>query len=45
MSLLIESEELRRSMGEKGRETVVLHFSVEANKYLYLKYFNDALNN
>jgi glycosyltransferase involved in cell wall biosynthesis len=44
LSLLIESEELRKSMGEKGRETVVAKYSIEANKHIYLQYFNEAFN-
>lgn len=41
LSLLIDSDVLRKKMGRNGRETVVLGFSVEANKNLYLKYFTE----
>jgi len=39
LSQLIESAPLRTSMGEKGRQTVLFKYSVEANKHLYLQYF------
>lgn len=44
LSALIESEELRRKIGEKAREFIVNHFSVEANKERYLGYFNEVLS-
>jgi glycosyltransferase involved in cell wall biosynthesis len=44
LSSLIESPALRASMGQKGRETVVKQFSVEANKELYLRFFKKAVN-
>jgi glycosyltransferase involved in cell wall biosynthesis len=40
LSMLIDSKELRQKLGQEGRKTVVSSFSVEANKNLYLKYFN-----
>jgi len=40
LSILIDSKELRETIGREGRNTVVSKFSVEANKNLYLKYFN-----
>lgn len=42
LSRLIESAQLRKEMGEKGRETVLTTYSVEANKALYLKYFSEV---
>ena len=39
---LIENKDLREEVGEKGRETVIKEYSVEANKNTYLKIFNDA---
>lgn len=36
LSLLIESKDLRLSIGKAGRETVVKKYSVEANKQRYL---------
>jgi glycosyltransferase involved in cell wall biosynthesis len=42
LSRLIESVTLRKKMGEKGRQTVVNDFSVEANKHLYLQYFKQV---
>lgn len=41
---LIENEALRKSLGEKGRNTVVDDYSVESNKHLYLEYFNELIN-
>ena len=39
LSQLIESEELRKKLGEAGRKTVEEQFSVEANKEKYLGLF------
>lgn len=39
LSLLIDSAQLRKEIGEKGRITVEQFYSVEANKQLYLDYF------
>jgi glycosyltransferase involved in cell wall biosynthesis len=39
LSLLIESPELRMNLGNAGRETVVKHYSVNANKQKYLDLF------
>lgn len=41
LSLLIESAELRKKLGENGRKTVEEKYSVKANRHLYLKYFNE----
>jgi glycosyltransferase involved in cell wall biosynthesis len=43
LSILIESFELRKKMGEEGRKTVVGKYSVKANQQLYLKYFSDLI--
>lgn len=43
LSLLIESSELRQSIGSKGRETVLQHYSVEANKEKYLTVLNSLI--
>ncbi len=43
LSKLIESTTLRSEMGKVGRQTVIDKYSVEANKELYLKYFNEVL--
>ena len=42
LSRLIDSAELRKTMGEKGRKTVVEGYSVEVNKALYLRYFKEV---
>jgi glycosyltransferase involved in cell wall biosynthesis len=44
ISLLIENEELRKSMGEEGRKTVEKNYSVHAWKEKYLHYFDQLLN-
>ena len=41
LSKLIDSFELRQSIGKAGRNTVVNHFSIEANKALYVRYFDE----
>ncbi len=43
LSMLIESEELRRSIGLEGRKTVIEKYSVDSQKNKYLEYFNDLL--
>lgn len=43
LSQLVENADLRNKMGQAGRQTVVEKYSVEANKHLYLKYFNEVL--
>ena len=43
LSMLIDSAELRKKMGRKGRQTVVDKFSVIANRDLYLKHFSSLL--
>ena len=40
LSRLIESPELRSSIGLQGRKSVVEKYSVEANKSHYLQLFN-----
>ncbi len=42
LSSLIDSIDLRKNIGEKGRETVVNHYSVDAIKPLYLQYFEEV---
>ena len=44
ISQLIESKELRSSIGIKGRETVLKEYSIEANKNQYLDLFNSVLS-
>jgi len=41
LSLLIESPQLRKSIGGKGHDTVLAFYSVNANKDFYLKYFKE----
>lgn len=43
LSLLIESSELRKRIGDRGRETVTQHYSVEANKEKYLAVLNSLI--
>ena len=43
LSLLIESESLRKTIGAAGRKTVQERYSVESLKYKYLEYFNEVL--
>ena len=38
---LIQSNELRKSLGEKGQKTIEAHYSVEANKHKYLNLFTN----
>lgn len=44
ISTLVENAGLRRSMGEKGRQTVVEEYSVHANKGKYLEYLNHLID-
>jgi len=44
LSLLIDSPEIRKKVGLEGRKVVEKHFSIEANKNLYLNYFNELMN-
>ncbi len=44
LSQLIDSFELRKKMGMKGRATVVEKYSYESQKNNYLKAFNELLN-
>jgi glycosyltransferase involved in cell wall biosynthesis len=41
---LILNPELRRKMGEKGRQTVIEKYSIHANKDKYLALFNELCN-
>jgi glycosyltransferase involved in cell wall biosynthesis len=43
LKLLIEGPEMALQMGEAARRTVVERFSVEANRQLYLDYFNKVI--
>lgn len=43
LSLLIESPELRKKIGDKGRETVVQNYSVNAHKLKYLEVLNSLI--
>lgn len=45
LSQLIESAQLRQTIGIKGRQTVLTRFSAEANKQLYLNYFKQVAEN
>lgn len=44
LSLLIESPELRKKLGDAGRKTVVENYSVEANKDKYIQVFEKILS-
>ena len=41
LTLLIQSKELRKTMGQAGRETVLSNYSVEANKKKWLDVFQN----
>ncbi len=43
LSLLIESESLRKKLGANGRKTVVEKYSVESQKNNYLEFFNELI--
>ncbi len=43
ISNLIESVDLRRKIGKLGRESVLTHYSVEANKKSYITSFNQLI--
>lgn len=43
LSLLIENPDLREKLGKAGRKTIVEQYSVEANKNVYLKIFEDVI--
>jgi len=43
LSMLIESPEMRKKIGEKGRETVVERYSVRSQRGTYLKLFNGLI--
>ncbi len=40
ISMLIEDQDLRKTLGENGRKTVIEKYSVDANKNKYLEVFN-----
>lgn len=44
LTQLIENEDLRNRIGKVGRETVLQHYSVEANKEKYLTVFKEVLS-
>jgi len=41
---LVDSDELRKSIGQAARKKVIENYSVESQKNNYLKYFNEVLN-
>jgi len=43
LSMLIESEDLRRRIGMEGRKTVIEKYSVDSQKNRYLEFFNEIL--
>ena len=43
ISELVENAELRKTIGEKARKTVIEKYSVEANKNLYLQSFKNLI--
>jgi len=43
ISKLVESEELRKQLGQKARQTVLEKYSIESEKKNYLKYFNELV--
>jgi len=45
ISLLIESESLRKEIGNAGKLTVESKFSIHVNQSLYLKLFDTLLQN
>jgi len=44
LSLLIESEELRKNLGIKARKTVIERYSIESQKEVYIKHFQQLTN-
>ena len=44
ISMMIESDNLRKKLADAGRKTVEEKYSVVANRHLYLEYFNQVLN-
>lgn len=43
ISKLVESEQLRKELGQKARQTVLEKYSIESEKKNYLKYFNELV--
>lgn len=43
LSILIDNKALREEMGQKGRQTVVEHYSVLSERANYVTYFNELL--
>jgi glycosyltransferase involved in cell wall biosynthesis len=43
ISLLIDSEDLRKKIGGKGRQTVIEKYSFESQKQKYLNCFNELI--
>ncbi|MCO6501335.1 MAG: glycosyltransferase family 4 protein [Vicingus serpentipes] len=43
ISMLIDSVDLRKKMGERGRESVLNRYAVESNKNIYLTSFNQLI--
>lgn len=43
LSLLIENPSLRQEMGQKGRQTVVQHYSVLSEQEKVVRYFNELI--
>jgi glycosyltransferase involved in cell wall biosynthesis len=44
ISLLIDSDELRKKFGAEGRKTVIDQYSVESQKERYLEFFNEVVS-
>jgi glycosyltransferase involved in cell wall biosynthesis len=44
ISLLVESSQLRQKLGAAGRQTVIDHYSVEANKKKWLSAFENVIH-
>lgn len=45
LSMLIENPELRKSLGTEGRKRVIDHYSINANKDIYLDVLEKVINN
>ncbi len=44
LSMLIESAELRRTIGQNGRKTIIEHYSVESMKDRYVELFDNLIS-